>query len=557
VIVRLLTVAALLLSSVPLDATAAEPWVDPDPEGPPERVALGEDFGLRPDLEYRAQFTFVNPISLTTENNRRYSVMEHRGRFGATLDYVDKIRLTAQLDVLDGIAWGDNGTFGELPSSDSGLALATREPNITRACIGFVEGDPLKPDAYGYVSCEAEAVRVRRLYTHVVTPIGALRVGRQPVTEGMSVQTTDGDGRRNRFGVSNGGDSVDRVLFATKPLEAFKPKEQRNFSQHEGMVFGIMYDRRVSASGKIFSDDVHSVNTFVRYSEPDFVIGKDFVIQAFYAHRWDTQFSSRLNTLGGRLHSRFEGLGLGADMALNFGTTREVSTAYSVITNDDIIDQEVLQFGARAVARYDWHPQELDEHPPMVTGYLEFDYASGDPDPSPGTTLSQFRFAGDTNVGLLMFEHVVRFQSARAALAGTEIVRRLGATSFAPERVHTRGDFTNAIAIFPQVDFRPHDTVLFRAGVLVAWAPEPVLDSVASLQADDGATIEDDLVNFVGGKPGNFYGTEIDWRFQWRFIEHFALDIEGAVMFPGDALQDVNGQAVHSFLTQGRTTVFF
>jgi hypothetical protein len=29
------------------------------------------------------------------------------------------------------------------------------------------------------------------------------------------------------------------------------------------------------------------------------------------------------------------------------------------------------------------------------------------------------------------------------------------------------------------------------------------------------------------------------------------------VLFPGDALEDENGDAVHSFLTQGRTTFFF
>ncbi len=69
--------------------------------------------------------------------------------------------------------------------------------------------------------------------------------------------------------------------------------------------------------------------------------------------------------------------------------------------------------------------------------------------------------------------------------------------------------------------------------------------------------IEDDLVNFVGGKPGHFYGVELDGRFQWRFIEHFAFDLEGAVFFPGDALQDINGKATKSMLVQGRTTFFF
>ena len=68
--------------------------------------------------------------------------------------------------------------------------------------------------------------------------------------------------------------------------------------------------------------------------------------------------------------------------------------------------------------------------------------------------------------------------------------------------------------------------------------------------------IKDNLVNFAGGKPGRFYGTELDGRLQWRFLEHFLFDLEGAVLFPGNALRDVDGYAVRSGLVQARTTFF-
>jgi hypothetical protein len=166
-------------------------------------------------------------------------------------------------------------------------------------------------------------------------------------------------------------------------------------------------------------------------------------------------------------------------------------------------------------------------------------------------------WAPDMNVGLLMFEHILRFQSARAGAAATEVLRRLGAKSFPVDSIDTRGSFTNAFAVFPQMDFRPHRDVLFRTGVLLAWAPAPVVDPVASLLARDGVEIEDDLVNFAGGKPGQFYGAELDLRAQWRFLEHFALDLEGAILFPGDAFQDQNGDAARSVLVQGRTSFYF
>jgi len=183
-----LSVAAVVLVTS-ASALAAEPWIDPDPEHPPERHAIG-DFGIAADAEYRAQFIFVNPIALSAEENQRYNLMEHRGRFGVTVDYDEMIKLTTSLDLLDGVLWGDNGTFGSTPSSEAGLQVTTRNPNVVKPCVGVIEGgDPLDASGYGYSLCDASALYVRRLYAQVRTPIGALRIGRQPVTIGMGVQT--------------------------------------------------------------------------------------------------------------------------------------------------------------------------------------------------------------------------------------------------------------------------------------------------------------------------------------------------------------------------------
>ncbi len=557
---RALTITSLLvLASVPALAAEPEPWSDPDPDGPAKRHELGDDFGVSVEAEYRAQWTYIDPIALNSESNRRFNNVEHRGRITTEADYREKIKIHLSMDLLDSVLWGDNGTFGgEPPDSDSGLQVTARDPNIAKACMQLQRPElALKADGYGFGLCEADPVKVRRLYTQVTTPIGALRVGRQPVGIGTSVQTANGDGRPNRFGVAYEGDSVDRILFATKPLEALKPKDLRNTSENEGLLVAAMYDRWVSDSVVVGSDDIHQVAAALRYLEPDFVIGRNLEAQVFYAHRWDTQYETRVNTVGGRALARFDGLYLGVDMAANIGTTREVSTSYSLITGDDVVAQDILQFGARAVVRYDWRPDGATNRPPMITGYLEFDYATGDEDPRPGSPLTQFRFSEDTNVGLLMFEHVLAFQSARAAAAGVEVTRRLGAVTFPAERINTRGAFTGAAAIFPQLDVRPIDDILLRTGVLVAWAPEVVNDPVGSLQGRDGLEIEDDLVNFVGGPAASFYGVEIDARVQWRFLDHFALDLEGAVLFPGDVFEDVNGQAVRSWLVQGRSTAFF
>jgi hypothetical protein len=156
-----------------------------------------------------------------------------------------------------------------------------------------------------------------------------------------------------------------------------------------------------------------------------------------------------------------------------------------------------------------------------------------------------------------MFKEALAYQSARSAAAGVALLQKLGAKDFPVQAISTNGSFTNAFALFPQVDVRPVKDLLLRAGLLVAWAPEPVVDPIASLQHNSAAPhFYNGVVNYVGGAPKQFYGTELDARIQYRLFDHFAADLEGAVLFPGSAFQDANGDAVRSFLLQARGTFF-
>lgn len=540
---------SLSLLAAPV-AAEVEPWSDPDPAQPAERLPLGDGtYGFRGGAEYRANALYIHPISLNTEEDRNVSWLEHRLRLDAALDYEDTVKIITSADLLDGVLWGDNGTLLTDPPANSGIGVNTKSPNVTRPCIAYHgSGDPLEPSGYGWGLCSQEQLRIRRLYGEVITPVGALRIGRQPVGVGAALQQNDGDGRRNRFGFARSGQSVDRVMFATKPLEGFKPEEERNRSADEGFFVILAYDRLVSDDLRTFNDDVQQAIVAVRLLEPEYSAGENLEVLSFWTHRWDERFRTSINSFGLRAMSRFGDVYAGVEGATNIGKTREIAEAYNAITNDPVVDQPIRQFGARATIRYD---------KPVYTAYLEANFASGDEDPQARTPLTQFTWAEDTNVGLLMFKHALAFQSARAAAAGVEVLKRLGAASYPAEAVDTRGAFTNAFAIFPQFDLRPHRNVLLRGGVLMAWAPARVVDPVKSLLQRDGVTIEDDLVNFAGGRPGSFYGTELDGRFQWRYEDHFAFDLEGAILFPGDAFQDVNGYAVRSVLVQARTSFFF
>jgi hypothetical protein len=538
---------AALLSA--RSAAAVEPWSDADPGGPPSRLSLGTSTGFRGGVEYRANAVSIRPLDLSGTRDRNYSNIEHRLRLDGAIDYEDKIRVVTSVDLLDGVLWGDNGTLGSTPEPTSGAKVSTNNPNVATACITQRPGEPsTDPGSYHFGLCQGDPVFVRRLYGDLVTPIGLFRIGRQAFTEGASIAVNDGDGRKNRFGFARRGNSADRVLFATKPLEAFKAPVDRDASETKGLFLILAYDRLVTGDPMKFSDDLHNYITAVRFLAPHHRLGSDAELRLYHAYRWSGANDTAINAFGGRAMSTFGEVTAGIEATLVAGQTSEVSNAFRVITNDPAVSQAVTQFGARGVVRWDR---------PLFTAYFEMDYASGDSDPQTRTPLTQFRFAEDTNVGLLLFKHVLAYQTARAAAAGVELLKGLNAPTYPLDAIDTKGSFTNAFAIFPQFDYHPIPTVLLRGGVLMAWAPAKVVDPIASLQRRDGVRIEDDLVNFAGGKPGRYYGTELDGRVQWRFMDHFAADLEAAVLFPGSALEDANGDAVRSVLVQGRGTFFF
>ena len=193
---------------------------------------------------------------------------------------------------------------------------------------------------------------------------------------------------------------------------------------------------------------------------------------------------------------------------------------------------------------------------------MEFDYASGDDDPRSSTPITSFSFARDMNVGLLMFEHILAFETARSVAVGVENLSGLDVESFPLTEVQTDGRFTNAVAVFPQVYVdvikNEKSRVWLRTGTLIAW-PEAngVVDPILTTLSEDGQEISDDAVNFHGGSPGNFYGVEVDLQLGWNFKKHFDWVVEGGVLFPGNALEDENGDAVNSYLLENRFVFTF
>ena len=280
---RAVAVAALLFAG---SARAQEPWTDHDPDQPSKHYTRG-DFGFRGGAEYRAQWLYVHPISLNPETARNVSMIQQRLRLDAAVDYLDKIKIVFSADALDGDLFGDNGTYGGTPSSNAGTSIDAKNPNDTRPCIGLRDPslDPLSSDSYGVTLCPINLMTVRRLYGEAILPFGVVRIGRQAVIDGMGVFATDGDGRHNRYGVAGTGNYVDRILFATKPLEAFKPKSARDTTATRGLILGLAFDRIVNDSPQSFADDVNQFGGAIRYLAPKAGPLRDLYANVYLSHR--------------------------------------------------------------------------------------------------------------------------------------------------------------------------------------------------------------------------------------------------------------------------------
>ncbi len=515
------------------------------------------------DLEYRIRTLYIDPVDLsgTTVRDVNYTIQRLRVEGGLKVPKI--ARLVTQIDLLSGVLFGDNGEYGSSPQPSSGLSLTSRWPNTAGWRVGLVgdNADPFDPDSYGMVLTDVNPIQINRIYGEVFLPFGLLRIGRQPVTDGAGINLHDG-GRHNRWGVSKYSASADRFLFATKISEAFRMMKQggdyvADRSMDDGVFIGVAYDMVVQDDLTIGGDDLHQVAGSVIWKAKDVDwFGWDwdhFLFQVTVGGRFGDEFDTQVLSIPAVLDFAVGRWAFRGEFATIFGNTTEVSAGMQALREADaakrvIKNQDILGFGARAVLDATFGP---------VTATLEFDYASGDADPRDETAFTSFSFSRDRNVGLLLFEHVLAFETARSAAVGIENLANVGAASFPLTELASDGRFQNGIVFFPQVLYKPWDVLGLRFGTMFAWSAEPVVDSIMTLLSEDGEKISDDAVNWHGGKPGRYYGTELDLQVEFDWKGHFLWTVEGAVLFPGDALHDESGDAVPSFLVENRFTFLF
>ncbi len=517
---------------------------------------------LELDAEYRARTVFINPLELNGTGAQNIDWTEHRMRLGFAFKHGGWLAIRTRIDVLDGVLWGDNGRYNEEPQPNSGLSIATRRPNETIFDIGLQPGaDPLDPESYGPTLGAADTFQVDNLYADVVLPFGLLRVGRQPASYGASLGGHDG-GRHNRWGASNYGDIADRFLFGTKLDEAVRmirgDEGEIDSSLDNGIVLATWLDLYNTGNLYQSGDNLRQNGLLLSFNQREADWGglewSGLSAAVGMVRMANDNFDTGIWGIPFILKGKVDRFSLEANFSYLTGSTRELAEGLSVLNPRPAQSQNMRAYGARVVA-------DVELGPTVMT--LEFDYARGDDDPRQESDITAFNFPRDLNVGLLMFERILAYESARRAQVGIENLRSLDAPSFPLTEASTEGRFTNAVALFPQILVNwldtPEHRLHTRFGVLFAWpeAPGGAVDPVITSLSDDGAEISDDAVNFHGGDPGNYYGTEFDLQVGWRFRQNFNWTVEGALLLPGSSLQDENGDAVNSFFLENRFEFIF
>lgn len=513
--------------------------------------------GLSTDVEYRLRTIRINPLELNGTKAVNMNWTEQRARINARYLQKGIGSFNLQVDVFDGVLAGDNGRFGGDPSSNFGVSISSQRPNVTRWRIGVPEGgDSLDRDTYEPVLEEADALEFNQAYADILLPVGLLRVGRQPIAYGAGLAAHDG-GAYNRFGVSQFGGTADRILFGTKLDEGYyavtRGKDHiADTSLDNGIIFGAFYDFQRMGLPQRSEDNLSRAGATLEYRREEAQwFGWDWrnLVAAVRLVNLDNdEFNTDVWSVPTALSGSIGHFDLKAQYVYIRGSTREISEGFAALSKTEVVEQSIASHGAQVVMDYTIGPATLT---------MEFDFATGDSDPRPETPITAYSFARDLNVGMLMFEHVLAYESARSTAVGVENLANENTKSFPLTEVQTDGRFTNAIAIFPQIYLRWLDeadhTLHTRLGVLMAWPQaDGVVDPIVTTLNRDGDEIRDDSVNFNGGDPGSYYGTEFDLQLGWTFKKHFQWIIEGAYLIPGSSLQDENGDAVNSYMLENR-----
>jgi len=397
---------------------------------------------------------------------------------------------------------------------------------------------------------------LRWLYAEWLTPVGLVRAGRQPSHWGLGMVANDGDHRR-LFGDYRRGTIGDRFGFATKPFGVASP-----------LVVALAVDRviRDNFTNVGRGDEVFQGVAAVLWQGCAFEAGAYAAMRrqravrtsvpnvAIYTDSLEALVGDAYLRAAGRVSEGVDGF-VGAEVALTSATSdfprtaqqlrdgeRTVIAGLGVLAEIGLAAGRLEQPGLRSRARW--------------VATLEYGFASGQADPF-ARAQSRFTFDPNARVGLVLFDEVLRWQTARAA-AAIEDPYLVASSRPIPgiDLLPTNGAVSGASYLNPTFVYRPDASVDLALGVVVAQATADVVDPYRV--ASGGA-----YVNYRGGASrARDYGVEVDLGIEKRWVTEAGLvaqlGAQGGVLFPGTALADAKGNGPPApWVVQGRAGVQF
>lgn len=493
-----------------------------DPTG--MTLSLHGEYQLRyhAQSDLRLQPPARHPEATTLGQNH---YLYHWLRLNPRFRYRDKIQVVGQIDIPRGLIVGDTTQF------------------VDRA------RDALDDQRW-------YEVHPRYLYVEWSSPIGVVRLGQQGAYWGMGLLANDGD-HPSLFGDYARGSLAERVLFATTPMGKGTPLTvvlagdlvfEDNTADlldgddpspgHtgkigdralQGVLAALWRKKRgeIGLYGAVRSQDrdKESIDALTPYTEK-LTVGV-------------VDMTAKLNgqVPGSRafLYGQFE-------WAYVFGSTNYVRSNYGAPLDPGAAreDERIRTFGAAATLGAVTLSGDGADRFGRFVAELEWGWASGDADPMDGTT-KRFTFDPNHNVGLVLFDQVLAWKTARAATIAQdkEIVNRASpGLQFLP----SKGGVFGATYLNPRFVYRPKRFLDLKGGAVIAQTTADFVDPyhVGALG---------NYANYDGGDDlRHDLGLELDLGFDARVKVDKSTTVqfgaEGGVLFPGHAFDDAKGQGL-------------
>jgi hypothetical protein len=421
-------------------------------------------------------------------------------------------------------------------------------------------------DATRYVTADRDPldearfyeVHPRQAYVEYRSPIGTFRLGQQTGHWGLGLLANDGD-HEQMFGDTSRGTLTERLLFATTPLGKNTP-----------LIIVVAGDLvfEDNTADLIDGDIAAQAVAAVLYREDAWEIGAYGVFrhqQRDTSSTTLTPFTEKLDVgvvdIAGKVRIPFAPIDVFAyvqgEAAVIFGGTSFLRSGYgnALDPTKERDREKVLSFGTAITAGF-VHTTSVagvnkndaakparprpDETSAAIWGdvvaEIELGYASGDADPYDGET-HRFTFDSNHNVGLVLFDHVMAWKTARAATIAQDS-RVVGRANPGLQFLPSKGGVFGATYLNPRIVVRPRPWVDVKLGFVFAQASADVVDPYHA-----GAL--GNYANYDGGDPTRRdLGIEVDtgalFRIPVTSTTRFEVGAEGGVLMPGHAFDDAN-----------------